>query len=128
MATRVLPGVYVNLYDLSQFPEGAQSLNVGYVLKANRGPVNKWNLVTNPTDFLTKYTFSGQPKQTDDPTFHSILKVLAQTNSMYVVRAANNPRYGGVFVKKSKNYGSVTQASKEDKTIVIDGSEFPEVG
>ena len=128
MATRVLPGVYVNLYDLSQFPEGAQSLNVGYVLKANRGPVNKWNLVTNPTDFLTKYTFSGQPKQTDDPTFHSILKVLAQTNSMYVVRAANNPLYGGVFVKKSKNYGSVTQASKEDKTIVIDGSEFPEVG
>lgn len=126
--TRVLPGVYVSLNDLSQIPEGAQTLNVGYVLKADRGPVNEFNLVTSPTDFLTKYTFTGSVKQTDDPTFHSILKVMAQTNAMYIVRAANNPLYGGVVIKKAKDYGKVTKVDKEAETITIDGTEVPEVG
>ena len=126
--TRVLPGVYVSLNDLSQIPEGAQTLNVGYVLKADRGPVNEFNLVTSPTDFLTKYTFTGSVKQTDDPTFHSILKVMAQTNAMYIVRAANNPLYGGVVIKKAKDYGKVTKVDKEAETITIDGTETPEVG
>ena len=126
--TRVLPGVYVSLNDLSQIPEGAQTLNVGYVLKADRGPVNEWNLVTSPTDFLTKYTFSGTVKQTDDPTFHSILKVMAQTNSMYIVRAANNPLYGGVVIKKAKDYGAVVKIDKDNETITIEGEEAPEIG
>ena len=125
--TRVLQGVYVSLNDLSQIPEGAQTLNVGYVVKADRGPVNEFSLVTSPTDFLTKYTFTGTVKPTDDPTFHSILKVLAQTNSMYIVRAANNPLYGGAIVKKAKNFGAVTKIDKEAETITIDG-EAPEVG
>lgn len=128
MATRVLPGVYVYLNDLTQLPEGASSLNVGYVVKAERGKVNDWGLVTNPTDFLTKYTFSGQPSEKDDPTFHSILKVLAQTNSMYIVRAANNPLYGGVIIKKSKDYGKVVAVDKEAETITIEGDEVPEIG
>lgn len=128
MATRLLPGVYGSINDLSQVPEGATSLNVGYVVKADRGPLNEWGLVTSPTDFLTRYTFSGQPKQTDDPTFHSILKVLAQTNTMYVVRAANNPLYGGAIIKQAKEYGVVTKVDKEEETITIQGNEFPEVG
>ena len=126
--TRLLPGVYVSLNDLSQIPEGAQSLNVGYVVKADRGPVNEFSLVTSPTDFLTKYTFTGTVKPTDDPTFHSILKVMAQTNSMYIVRAANNPLYGGVIVKKSKDYGAVTKIDKDTETITISGTETPNVG
>ena len=113
---------------ISQIPEGAQTLNVGYVVKADRGPVNEFNLVTSPTDFLTKYTFSGTVKQTDDPTFHSILKVMAQTNSMYIVRAANNPLYGGVIVKKAKDFGKVVAASKDAETITIDGETVPKVG
>ena len=112
MATRLLPGVYDSLNDVSQLPEGATSLNVGYVVKSDRGKVNEWDLVTSPSDFLTKYTFSGQPKQTDDPTFHSILKVLAQTNTVYIVRAANNPLYGGALIKQAKEYGVVKEVSK----------------
>ena len=105
MATRVLPGAYVSLNDLSYFPEGETSLTVGYVLKANKGAVNEAVLCTNPTDFLTKYTFTGMPSIKDDPTFWSILKVLARTNQVYVVRAANNPLYGGVTIKTSKEIG-----------------------
>lgn len=134
MATRNLPGVYISLNDMSQFPEGATSLNVGYVLQANRGPVNEFSLVTSPTDFLTKYTFSGAPKVTDDPTFHSILKVLAQTNSMYVVRAANNPLYGGAVVKKAADFGQLTAATITENegvttcTLIVSGPDLPAVG
>jgi hypothetical protein len=100
MATRVLPNAYVSLNDLSYFPEGQTSLTVGYVLKADKGAVNEAVLCTNPTDFLTKYTFNGLPSIKDDPTFWSILKVLARTNQVYVVRAANKPLYGGATVSE----------------------------
>ncbi len=128
MATRVLPGVYVSLNDMSQLPEGATSLNVGYVVAAKRGPVNEFRVVTSPTDFLNTYTFSGAPSVSDDPTFHSVLKVLAQTNTMYIVRAANNPLYGGVVIKKAKDYGKITAISAENETITIEGDDTPFIG
>lgn len=128
MATRVLPGVYVSLNDLSQLPEGSTSLTVGYPLAAKRGPVNEFGIVTSPTDFLTRYTLSGSPEIADDPTFHSIIKVLGRTNQMYVVRAANNPLYGGAVITKSADYGNIAAASKADRTITLAGDEAPVVG
>ena len=116
---RLLPGVYSAINDLSQMPEGAQSLNVGYVVKANRGPVGEFNLVTSPTDFLTKYTFSGQPSLTDDPTMHEIIKVMAQTNTMYVTRATNNPLYGGAIVKKAQEYGPILGVDQAEETFLL---------
>ena len=127
MATRVLPGVYVNLNDMSQIPEGATALKVGYVVDAKRGPVNEWRLVTSPTDFLARYTLSGAPSLTDDPTFYSILKVLSRTNSMYIVRAAKNPLYGGVVVKKTKDYGRIIEIDQKEETITLEGDEIPQV-
>ena len=114
MATRTLPGAYVTLQDNSQLPEGQTSLTVGYVLKANRGPVNEPTLVTSPTDFLTKFTFSGKPAISDDPTYWTILKVLARTNMVYVSRAANTPLYGGAIFKKaiSTEVGTIASITK----------------
>lgn len=123
MAQRILPGAYVSLNDMSQLPEGQLALTVGYVLKANRGPVNELQLVTSPTDFLTKYTFSGKPGIEDDKTFWSILKVLNKTNMMYVSRAANNPLYGGVVLKASAEVGTVTSVDKETRTFTVDLTE-----
>lgn len=132
---RLLPGVFSAINDLSQFPEGAQSLNVGYVVKADRGPVNEWNRVVSPTDFLAKYTFSGKPSLTADPTFQSIIKDLAQTNSMYVVRAANNPLYGGAIVKKAQKHGFVLGVDQAEETFLLmvdndekEGQAVPEAG
>ena len=126
MATRVLPGAYVSLNDLSYFPEGETSLTVGYVLKANKGAVNEAVLCTNPTDFLTKYTFNGAPSIKDDPTFWSILKVLARTNQVYVVRAANNPLYGGVTLRTSKEIGTLVNVA--DGLFYIEAEEAPAEG
>ena len=97
--TRVLPGVYVKFQDYSTLPEGATNLTVGYVLQAKRGPIKQAELVTSPTDFLSKFTFSGSPTIKDDKTFWSILQVLRQTNQVYVVRAAKNALYGGIAFK-----------------------------
>ena len=115
MVTRVLPGAYVSLNDLSQVPEGQSALTVGYVLKANRGPVNELSYCTSPTDFLKKYTFSGKPSITDDNTFFSILKVLSKTNAVYVSRAARNPLYGGLAIKAPVLLaGGSTEDPKDD--------------
>ena len=122
MATRNLPGVYVSLNDLSQIPEGQTALTVGYVLKAKKGPVGEPTLVTSPDDFLAKFTFTGKPSISDDPTYWDILKVLKQTNQMYVVRAAKNPLYGGAQVESEVVYGEVISASTENKQIVVDGA------
>lgn len=119
--TRVLPGVYTSINDLSTLPEGQSSLTVGYVLAANRGPVGKVQVVTSPSDFLTKYTFSGAPEVTDDTTFHSILKVLTQTNELYVSRASNGALYGGLVVKKETTLGNVIAVGKSAKTITVSG-------
>ena len=116
---RLLPGVYSAINDLSQMPEGAQSLNVGYIVKANRGSVNEFNQVVSPTDFLTKYTFSGTPDLTDDLTMQSIIKVMAQTSSVYIVRAANNPLYGGAIVKKAQEYGPVLGVDQAEESFLL---------
>ena len=126
MATRVLPNAYVSLNDLSYFPEGQTSLTVGYVLKADKGAVNEAVLCTNPTDFLTKYTFNGLPSIKDDPTFWSILKVLARTNQVYVVRAANKPLYGGVTVAGAKELGKLIQV--ENGIFYVEAEEAPAEG
>ena len=126
MATRVLPNAYVSLNDLSYFPEGQTSLTVGYVLKADKGAVNEAVLCTNPTDFLTKYTFNGLPSIKDDPTFWSILKVLARTNQVYVVRAANKPLYGGATVSEAKELGKLIQV--EDGIFYVEAEEAPAEG
>lgn len=96
--TRVLPGVYVEFHDYSTLPEGETNLNVGFVLASPRGPIGKAELVTSPTDFLSKFTLTGSPTIKDDRTFWSILQVLKYTNQVYVSRAAKNVKFGGVTV------------------------------
>ena len=121
MAQRILPGAYVSLNDMSQLPEGQTALTVGYVVNAKRGPVNTANLVTDGTDFLTKYTFAGKPSISDDKTFFSILRVLTRTNQMYVVRAANNPLYGAVVLQAANELGTVVSVAKGTKTFTVAG-------
>lgn len=97
--TRVLPGVYVEFHDYSTLPEGDTNLAVGYTLASPRGPVGKAELVTSPTDFLSKFTLTGSPTIKDDKTFWSILQVLKYTNQVYISRVAKDVKFGGVKVK-----------------------------
>ena len=125
MATRTLPGVYTSLNDLSQIPEGPTSLIVGYVLAADKGEVNVPKLVTSPADFLAKYAYLGKPGVFADPTYWDILKVLPQTNQMYVIRAANNPRYGTQVIRQEHVLGEVININSNDEnfTVTIDNPD-----
>ena len=107
--TRVLPGVYGSIFDNSQLPEGQGVLTVGYALACKKGTVGAPFLVTSPTDFLEKTTFSGKPPINGDPTFTTILRVLQQTNQVYISRVATNPLYGGLVVKRDFLAGDVAK-------------------
>lgn len=124
MAQRVLPGAYVTLNDMSQLPEGPTALTVGYVLQANRGPLNELTMVTSPADFLAKFTFDGKPSLDSDPTYWSILKVLARTNVMYVSRAAHDPLYGGAVLRKAEPLGALVRAENADNAskLYVEGT------
>lgn len=107
--TRVLPGVYGSIFDNSQLPEGQGVLTVGYALACKKGTVGEPFLVVSPTDFLEKTTFSGKPPINGDPTYTTILKVLQQTNQVYISRVATNPLYGGLVVKRDFLLGDVAK-------------------
>lgn len=126
---RRLPGVYTSLFDMSTLPEGETNLTVGYVLRADRGKVGEAVLCTSPTDFLNKFTFTGAPAPSDDWAYHSILKVLNQTNMVYVSRAQNGALFGGLVIKREFNLGRIKAINKNesstndntDATIVVEG-------
>jgi hypothetical protein len=122
MTNRPLPGIHASIYDLSVLPEGQESLIEGAVLRANRGPVGEATLVTSPTDFLNKFTFSGQPSIKDDVTYFSILENLSQTNRIYVSRAENGALYGGSVLKAEVQLGNFVSENVESKTITVAGN------
>lgn len=124
MANRDLPNVYTTLNDMSALIEGDESLICGITLRANRGPVGEAYNVQNSSDFLTKYTFSGKPGVTQDSTHFDILELLKASRNIYVSRAANNPLYGGLIVKKEVevgNFKGVVGTKDNYKTILVDG-------
>lgn len=124
MANRDLPNVYTTLNDMSALVEGDESLICGITLRANRGPVGEAYNIQDSSDFLTKYTFSGKPGVTQDSTYFDIIELLKASRNIYVSRAANNPLYGGLIVKKEVevgNFKGVVGTKDNYKTILADG-------
>ena len=125
MANRDLPNVYSTLNDMSALIEGDESLICGITLRANRGPVGEAYNVQDSSDFLTKYTFSGKPGVKQDSTYFDIIELLKASRNIYVSRAANNPLYGGLIVKKEVEIGDfkgVTGSGEGNyKTVLAKG-------
>ncbi len=124
MANRDLPNVYTTLNDMSALIEGDESLICGVTLRANRGPVGVAYNVQDSSDFLTTYTFSGKPGVKQDSTYFDIIELLKASRNVYVSRAANNPLYGGLIVKKeveAGNFKGVVGTKDNYKTILVDG-------
>ena len=125
MANRDLPNVYTTLNDMSALIEGDESLICGITLRANRGPVGEAYNVQDSSDFLTRYTFSGKPGVKQDSTYFDIIELLKASRNIYVSRAANNPLYGGLIVKKEVelgNFKGVTGSGDGNfKTVLVEG-------
>lgn len=125
---RELPNVYTELNDLSALIEADDSLTIGITLQANRGPIGEACNVTDSSDFLTKYTFSGKPGAKQDSTYFDILELLKVTNNIWVSRAANNPLYGGLVVKKVKALGEVVGVDADAITVKGDVKDAIKAG
>lgn len=122
MTSRDLPNVYTTLNDMSALIEGNDSLTVGVTLKANRGPVNQALQVTDSSDFLTRYTFTGKPSAKQDSAYFDIIELLKVSSNVYVSRAANNPLFGGLVVKKEVEVGAFHGVAEyNEKRIIVDG-------
>ena len=124
MANRDLPNVYSTINDMSALIEGDDSLICGITLRANRGPVGVATNVQDSSDFLTRYTFTGKPGVKQDSTYFDIIELLKASNNIYVSRAANNPLYGGLIVKKEVEAGKlkgVVGTKDNYKTVLADG-------
>lgn len=119
MANRDLPNVYTTLNDMSALIEGDESLICGITLRANRGPVGEAYNVQDSSDFLTRYTFSGKPGVKQDSTYFDIIELLKASRNIYVSRAANNPLYGGLIVKKEVELGNFKGVTGADFTQVL---------
>lgn len=124
MANRDLPNVYTTLNDMSALVEGDESLICGITLRANRGPVGEAYNIQDSSDFLTRYTFSGKPGVKQDSTYFDIIELLKASRNIYVSRAALNPLYGGLIVKKEVEIGDfkgVVGTEGNYKTVLING-------
>lgn len=121
---RDLPNVYTTLNDMSALIEGEDSLIVGVTLRSNRGPMNVASNITDSSDFLTRYTFTGKPGVKQDSTYFDIIELLKASRNIYVSRAANNPLYGGLIVKKEVEAGAfigVTGTPDNYKRVMAKG-------
>ena len=122
MTSRDLPNVYTTLNDMSALIEGNDSLTVGITVKANRGPVGQALRVTDSSDFLTRYTFTGKPGAKQDSAYFDIIELLKVSDNVYVSRAANAPLFGGLIVKKEIEVGGFKGvAEHNEKRVIFDG-------
>lgn len=65
------------------------------VVPALRGNVNEPYLVTNESQFLSQFTPNESIGIGYDSSHYSASAFLVKSNKLWVVRAANNPKYGG---------------------------------
>lgn len=112
---RELPNVYTQINDLSALIEADDSLTIGVTLRANRGKMGEAVLVEDSSDFLTKYTYAGKPGPKQDTTYFDILELLKVTSNVWVSRAANNPLYGGLIVRKPQVVAKFAEKVEDEK-------------
>lgn len=116
---RKLPNVYTEINDLSALIEGNDSLTVGITLRANRGPLNQAVNISDSSDFLARYTFTGKPSVKQDSTYFDIIELLKVSKSVYVSRAANNPLYGGLVIKAEAKIGDLTGVAENNHARIL---------
>jgi len=96
--------------DLSQVLPSFPGVFGGIVIPgAYRGPLEA-TFVT-PNTFLKTYTLDEKPRVGDSLAYFTALNFLAQSNGLWVVRAAVSPLYGSVFVNKAGSTTKTTAAS-----------------
>jgi hypothetical protein len=92
--------VEIREWDLSTRVPSFPGIYGGMVIPAAKGEVNKPRLVTNETQLLRYFTPDEVVRIGYDSSYYSALAFLIKSNKLWIVRAANNPLYGGAYLSQ----------------------------
>jgi len=92
------PKVIVKERDLTASPQAFGGVYNAIFLNAKKGPVGVPVLVTNQTQFLQYFTPNKRVEVGYDLGYYSALAILERANKLWVIRVANNAKYGGFNV------------------------------
>lgn len=90
--------VIIREWDLSTRVPSFPGVYGGIVIPAKKGDVGKATLATNETDLLRRFTPDETVKVGYDLSYYSALAFLIKSNKLWISRAVNNPKYGGVYL------------------------------
>lgn len=111
------PQVTIKETDLSTRVPSFPGVYGAIVIPAPKGPVNEPILITNESDLLRYYTPDESVKIGYSTTFYSGLAFLRKSNKLWVVRAANNPLYGGATVAANADLDGDTNVGLATGTL-----------
>lgn len=104
------PSVIIRENDISTRVPSFPGVYEGIVIKATKGQLDRPRLVTSENDLLKYFTPDEKIEMGMDLGYFSALAALEKTNKLWVVRAANNPRYGAFYFHKD---GTITQVKQK---------------
>ena len=98
------PKVITSVEDQSTRVNANGTVNVGIVIAAKKGPINKPQLITGQTAFLRKFTPNERLEIGWDIAYYEAYEYLKTQSNLYVVRAANSDvKYGGCTIKLAES-------------------------
>ena len=109
--------------DLTNRVSNTSTYASAIVVASPKGPVNTPVLVTGQTNFLRRFTPNERLELGYDTAMYEAWVYLTTQQNLYVVRAANNPLYGGCRIKSfksSENHESLTEGFADIDAVSID--------
>lgn len=109
--------------DLSNRVSTSTTYATAIVVASPKGPVNTPVLVSGQTNFLQRFTPDQRLELGYDTAMYEAWVYLTTQSNLYVVRAANNPLYGGCKIKTYKseqNHESLTEGFADPDAAPID--------
>jgi len=120
--------VIIKELDLSTRVPSFPGIYAGIVIPALKGEVDVATLVTNETDLLTWFTPDETVKVGMSNAYYSAVSYLIKANKLWVVRAANDPKYGGCYLTCANPLPSgivITASAASDLlTLTTDSETF----
>jgi len=117
------PFVNVVEWDLSQRVPGFPGVYGAMVIPAKRGVVGKPVLMTSQTQYLKTYTWKETVEVGDTTAHFSALSYLEASNKLWVIRVANQAKYGGALISTGQDLDG--SGSPETTTALTSGVEDP---
>lgn len=120
------PSVISKERDISTRVASTPGIYEAIVIKATKGELNQPRLITSENNLLKYYTPNDTIDVGMDLGYFSALAALEKTNKLWVMRAANNPKYGAFLYHIDGSITQVEQTGEYKKNVTFKVSEIKE--